>query len=342
MTSAPPESSAAACVHERLIRDAAEYVPPTSSEIVPFNSLQRLFARSFCIARAASRLSECMSASPRSLTTSRCAWRASSSFDEFRNDCPVMKATQERIIRSRSAESIPHVQSGVGTAVGIDVAFQTAGGLAWRTVWSADIGSGSYSVDGLRASWEEPLDVVAVRLTSAPPNGPTFTGWRTARLYFGRKVPAGSVSVRSASTLEAIVGEAMHVAANQLHVSGGEAVDLHGAALSVAGETLDVRTSSGLNAATGKLQLDVQETLDVFAAGAASITTDELETNVRTDAALLAGGRLSAAAAAVDLDVSDGLSVHARAADIGLADSLPASVASTLSCQIGSRVAPPL
>ena len=257
-------------------------------------------------------------------------WRSSSSFDEFRNDFPVMKATQELIIRSISAESIPHVQSGVGTAVGIDVGFQTAGGLAWRTVWSADIGSGSYSVDGLRASWEEPLDVVAVRLTSAPPNGPTFTGWRTARLYFGRKVPAGSVSVRSASTLEAIVGEAMHVAANQLHVSGGEAVDLHGAALSVAGETLDVRTSSGLNAATGKLQLDLQETMDVFAAGAASITTDELETNVRTDAALLAGGRLSAAAAAVDLDVSDGLSVHARAADIGLADSLTASVASTL------------
>ena len=170
-------------------------------------------------------------------------WRSSSSFDEFENRFEAITGVTEVVVRSDSADGARVVSSGVsGTNVHMDVA-SSAG---WQRVWGSTVGSGSYSLDGLHVQFAA-LDVSGIGFGSSPRSTPSFVGWSSVTLHFGRAVASGSVQVSASSSLEAVSGDSVSVSSSSVSVSAGSTLDVSGGdSVSIASDVVAVESGSSL------------------------------------------------------------------------------------------------
>ena len=144
-------------------------------------------------------------------------WRSSSSFDEYENRFETISGVSEVVVRGVSADGARVLSSsGGGTVVAMDLSSPSS----WERVWSSTVGHGSYSLDGLHVRFDM-MDVSGMRLGASPRSSPSFDGWSTVMLHFGRSVDSGSVSVSASSVLEAVSGESVSLSSQSVSVSAG-------------------------------------------------------------------------------------------------------------------------
>ena len=129
-------------------------------------------------------------------------WRSSVSFDEYAVAVPSVITDAEEVIVVGGGSGAARALSVGGTSVWLEL--QDASGT-WSRVWSATLGEGSYSLDGLHVGFDR-QDVAGVRFGSEPKAGPSFDGWGEVVLHFGRAVGSGAVRVSASSVLEAVAG----------------------------------------------------------------------------------------------------------------------------------------
>ena len=152
-------------------------------------------------------------------------WRSSSSFDEYENRFETISGVSEVVVRSVSADGARVLSSsGGGTVVTMDLSSSSS---SWERVWSSTVGHGSYSLDGLHVRFDM-MDVSGMRLGASPRSSPSFDGWSTVMLHFGRSVDSGSVSVSASSVLEAVSGESVSVSSQCVSVSAGRSLEVSG------------------------------------------------------------------------------------------------------------------
>ena len=128
-------------------------------------------------------------------------WRSSEAFDEYTNSVPLVSDVEEVIVRSAVSGGARVVSDGGGCTVQLSVL--GAGTASWSMVWSAQLGSGSYSLDGLHARFARQEEVRGVRLAVSDGSG-VFEGWEEVTLHLGRAVDSGRVRVASSRALDVV------------------------------------------------------------------------------------------------------------------------------------------
>ena len=86
-------------------------------------------------------------------------WRSSNSFKYFTNVGPAINDVSQVVVRGDEAS----VESAGGTTVSLSLG---ATSLSFVEVWDSTLGAGSYSLDGLSATFS-PQTVTAVRLSAS-------------------------------------------------------------------------------------------------------------------------------------------------------------------------------
>ena len=147
-------------------------------------------------------------------------WRSSSIFDEFENVVPKVTGVHELLINQVAGKANPVVRTNMATRLRMDIGVTVGSSEPqWEEgVWSSLAGVGEYSLNGLRVQFATSLDVVAVRLTSAPFNNPTYQGWGEVAFHFGRIASAGSVELRSAGSMEAAAEDSMAFSSKKVSI----------------------------------------------------------------------------------------------------------------------------
>ena len=146
-------------------------------------------------------------------------WRSSRSFQSFQNSVPRIEGVVEVIVHARAADEAQVVTIG-GTTLHMDLGVADATTQAFTTtrVWSSEVGTGSYSLDGLHVRMSEQT-VDLIRLSSE--EEAAFQGWGEVVFYFGRVVGVGTVTVAASNALEAVAGQLVSVAAEALRIQPG-------------------------------------------------------------------------------------------------------------------------
>ena len=235
------------------------------------------------------------------------AWRASSSFDRFSNSVPVVTGVAELIVRSVDAGGA-RVESTSGDVTAHIGLAATPSGTPTR-VWSSSVGSGSYSLDGLRVHFER-QDVHAIELSSTGADNDVFQGWSDVVIHFGQTSGAGSMSMSAASVLEATSGESLAVSSKSVTVSAGNTLSVSAvAAVDVSAGSLDV-VSDSVRGSVGNAAVQASGDMELSSGGAVTMASTAFKVNSvdSLDVASAELAAVSANVAVVDLSESVELS----------------------------------
>ena len=193
-------------------------------------------------------------------------WRSSSSFNYFTNVVPAMDDVTEVVVRGAAAS----VESTGGTTVSLALG---ATSLSFVTVWDSTLGAGSYSMDGLHATFGA-QSVVAVRLSAS--SGGVFVGWDAVVLHFGISVK-GSVAVAASGVLDAVAGDSMSVSSKSVSVSASGALDVLSESSTFTSESVRVHATAGLQADVGYATIESVGDMSLTGGGAVAMASSSLK-----------------------------------------------------------------
>ena len=253
-------------------------------------------------------------------------WRSSPGFDEFENIVPRIESASELIIRAMDGIEPMGQSNSAATKLAVDLGVVSGGSEAtsYQNVWSTTIGRGAYSLDGLRITWGTELTVVAIKLSSAPFNNPSFDGFGSVLFHFGTTVATGAISVSSAGTLEAMASESISLSSESIAVAAGASLEVSAADVSVAGSTMSMQAAAAFEVSAANMNVVAHDGIDVFSNGKATAALDSLTAVITGDLAVASGGKLSAAAVSATLQVSEGLSMASAGAELSVEQSITA------------------
>eukprot|EP01046_Picozoa_sp_COSAG06_P020673 COSAG06_NODE_1522_length_9205_cov_36.374588_3_plen_241_part_00 len=185
----------------------------------------------------------------------------------------------------------------------MDIGTGSGNTFAWQTVWNMVVPGAGSSLDGTVIEFGS-MDLTAVRLRGATAGSIHFEGWSGVTLSFGRRVPAGSVSMHSAGSIDAVAGESLSVASEAVSLSAGRSLDARVDGLaSLSTKSLALSSSDDLSAMAGSLGIDVSGGLDVFSGDVASLNVGGLQASVRDDVLLDAAGTLGVVSETAEVGV---------------------------------------
>jgi len=253
-------------------------------------------------------------------------WRSSASFSAFTNSVPEMHDVEEVVVRSGIAGGSRFESSGTVT---VSLLLGASSSAPPVEVWGSSLGAGSYSMDGLRATFVR-QSVVSVSLSSTGEG--TFEDWSRTIFYFGRAVDTGSVRVASASVLEAVSGDSLSVSSQSVSLSAGSDLDVSsGGSVRVSSQSVEVLAEEEVRAQMGSLLASVAGSMELFSGGKVSITAEKLSLSSLGDVELLAGGVVSLAGESASVTVESDLSASAQRVSLHAGEEMRASAAEKIS-----------
>ena len=178
--------------------------------------------------------------------------RTPSSFGSFESAVPATAGVTSVVIASEETEGAD-VLSG---QVALDIGTGAGGTFAWVTVWSMVVPEAGASLDGTTIEFSS-LDVTAVRFRGSA-GTVNFEGWSGVTLSFGIPTAAGSVSMRTAGSINALAAGGLVASADTVSLSAARTLDANvvGTA-SLGAQSLKLSSRDRLSAVAGSVDLDV-------------------------------------------------------------------------------------
>ena len=241
-------------------------------------------------------------------------WRSSSSFQNFENPLPEeVTDVTEVVIRAKAQGSPAEVVASSHTTLTMQIGEVVDGNLVFKTVWTSNVGQGTYSLDGLVVQLDRLYNVAALRLASSTGDGKTYTGWSEVHFLLGREIASGSVRVASASTLEATAASGLLMSAQNVQLNAASELDVSASdSARLVSSDVSVKASNSLEAASASLDLHVSDSIDAYSGGDVSGSFAAVTAEARGDAELAAAGDVSVAGESAKLSLSGALNADAQ------------------------------
>jgi hypothetical protein len=230
------------------------------------------------------------------------AWRATSSFDQWRNVLPTPVAyVEELLLRAPSAALQPRA-----TVLSAGKVFLAINDVE---VWSTGLAQGEFMLDALRVRLAS-TTVSSIALSGV---GARFVDCGELVIYLGVLDPVsqGAVRVAAAATVELLAPTAARLAGNTVLVSAAETVELSAQdAVDVGADTLDVIANElDLRTVDGSASIAAAAGATVFAGGELVAQMASSTVAATGDVALSSGETLTAVAVEAAVEVAETLRI---------------------------------